>query len=881
MRLPNLFSAMFSKRTANHELDEELLSHMDHRADDLEREGVSRGEAERRARVEFGGYVRFKEESHRAAGGRFFEILMQDVRFALRVLGKSPGFAMTAIVTLALAIGANAVVFGVMDAFVLRSLNVPDTKTLWGTAYGDGSGFQSYENYVDLRDRNHSFESLAAFSFDFAGLETNNQTEGTTAFATTGNYFDVLRVQPYLGRFFHGADEHGPGSAPYIVLSYAYWHNRFQDDHGVVGRVVQLNKHPFTILGVAPPSFRGTLMFISPDFFMPIVNKDQVDGTSSLHVRADESTVFEAFGHLKPGVTVEQATRDVNAIGAALEKAYPKDVSHKESKLIHPGLTAFGGPAKAFLAGLMLLALLILLAACANLGSLFAARTADRGREIALRLALGSNRGRILRQLLTEAMLISLAGGALGLAGGIVLLRKLATWQPFPGAPIHLPVNPDGTIYVVALVLALVCSLLFGMLPMRQVLRTDAYAILRGEGSATAMGRRITLRDVLLVVQIGICAVLVTSSLVALRGLLRSIHGDFGMEPHHAMTVNTNLAMAGYSDDRVPVMQRRMIEAMQSIPGVEHAGLVAAYPPLVYTAGDTENVFRNETTDLRQANAVAAPYRYVVSPGYLDAAGTRMLAGRDLTWHDDKQSLSVALVNREFAEKMFGSVSGAIGRFFKLHTGIRVQVVGVVENGKYVSLTEDQQAAIFLPFLQWPVSTSYLIIRSQREAQPLIADIKNGLKQLDAGLPTDVASWSSLMDVVLFPARVATAALGVMGAMGALLAITGIFGLATYSVSRRRRELGIRVALGAQRREILAAALGRSLLLLVWGSVAGLILGLLATRVLASIVYDATPRDPLVLAGAVLVMLLLGLIATWIPAQRALRVNPLVLLREE
>jgi predicted permease len=560
---------------------------------------------------------------------------------------------------------------------------------------------------------------------------------------------------------------------------------------------------------------------------------------------------------------------------------YPKEVSHKQSKLIHPGLTAFGGPARAFLAGLMMLALLILLAACANLGSLFAARASDRGREIALRLALGSNRRRILRQLLTEAMLLSFVGGAAGLAGSIALLRKLSTWAPFPGAPIHLPVNPDAKIYGVALILAVVCSLLFGVVPTRQVLRTDPYSVLKAGGTGAAMRRRVTLRDVLLVLQIAICAVLVTSSLVAVRGLVRSLTGDFGFKVQDAMTVNINLASAGYSGDRVPTMQKRMIEAMQTIPGVEHAGMVNGYPPLVYGAGDTENVFRNETTDLKQANAAASPYRYAISPGYLDAAGTRLLAGRDLSWHDDKSAPQVAVVNREFAEKLFGSVSGAIGRYFKLHAGVHVQVVGVVENGKYVSLTEDQQTAIFLPSLQAPASSSYLIIRSRRESLPLIADIKSSLKGLDAGLPADVESWRSLMDVVFFPARVATAALGVMGAMGALLAIIGVFGLAAYSVSKRLRELGIRVALGAQRREILATALGRALGLLASGSAAGLVLGLLATRVLASIVYQATPRDPVVLTGAVVVMMLLGLVATWIPARRALSVNPLVLLREE
>jgi predicted permease len=806
--------------------------------------------------------------------------LLQDLRFALRQLRKSPGFTVAAVLTLALAIGANAVVFGVMNGLILRPLNVPEADSLWGTVYGDDSGWESYPNYVDLRDRNHSFDGLAAFRFTFVGLDTGNNPSLAAGFATSGNYFDVLKIRPYLGRVFHSSDERGPNSAPYVVLNYAYWHSRFQDDRGVLGRSVQLNRHPFTIIGVAPPGFRGSLLFVSPDFFMPIVNQEQVDGENLLDARGKTGVIFEEFGHLKPGVTPAQAAADVNAVRAYLEKTYPKELGHKISALARQGLTSFGGPVREFVAGLMLLAGLILLAACANLGSLFAARAADRSREVALRLALGSSRQRILQQLLTEAVLISLAGGAAGLLGSVALLRRLSTWQPFQGAPIHIPVDPDVKVYLVALALALVSGFLFGIVPVRQVLRANPYEIVKA-GSTGIVGRRIAARDVLLVMQIAICAVLVTSSLVAVRGLVRSLHGNFGFEPRNTMLASTNLAMAGYSKDSVPAMQKRMIEAMETIPGIEAAGLVNGYPPLVYTAGNKVNVFKEETTDLRPPNAASMPYRYEISPGYFHAADTTLLAGRDLSWHDDKDAPHVAVVNREFATNMFGSVTDAVGKYYKLQDGARVQVVGVVENGKYVILTEDQQTAMFLPFLQSPSSASYLVVRSTRDPQQLAAAMRSQLSALDSGLPVDTQSWNSLMDVVLFPSRVATMALGVMGMMGAMLSITGIFGMAAYSVSKRLRELGIRVALGAQRREVLRAALGRPFNLLAVGSAAGLLLGILASRVLAFIVYQATPRDPLVLAGVVLAMALLGLLATWIPARRALSVDPMILLREQ
>jgi predicted permease len=806
--------------------------------------------------------------------------LLQDLRFALRLLRKSPGFTIAAAVTLALAIGANAVVFGVMDALILRPLNVPQAESLWGTEYGLDPGFQSYPNYVDLRDRNRSFDDLAAFNFAFVGLDTGKDAFRASGYATTGNYFDVLKIHPYLGRFFQSSDEHGPNSAPYLVLSYAYWHSRFQDDRGVVGCTVQLNKHPFTIIGVAPPEFRGTLLFVSPDFFMPIVNQEQVDGGNLLSARGNIHGIFEAMGHLKPGVTPAQAVADLNAVGAYLGKTYPKEFGQKNSTLGRAGLTSFDRAVREFMTGLMLLAGLILLAACANLGSLFAARAADRSREVALRLALGSSRKRILRGLFTEALLISLVGGAVGLWGSIVLLRQLSMWQPFPGAPIHAPISPDAKIYVVALVLALVSRILFGIVPVRQVLRANPYEIVKA-GSSRRVGRPMTVRDVLLVVQIAICGLLVTSSMVAVRGLVRSLHGNFGFEPRNTMLVSTNLTMAGYSGDRVPAMQKRMINAIETIPGVERVGLVNNYPPLVYAAGSKANVFNEETRDLRPSNAAAMPFRYDVSPEYFHAAATTLLAGRGFSWHDDKNAPAVAVVNREFAGKIFGSVTNAVGRYYKMQDGTRVQVVGVVEDGKYLSLTENQEPAMFLPFLRSPSRQSYLVVRAIRDPQQLGAAMRSKLRELDEGLPVDIDTWNGLLNVVLFPSRVATVSLGVLGMMGAMLSITGIFGMAAYSVGKRLRELGIRVALGAQRREVLQAALGRALKLLAFGSAAGLLLGILAGRVLAFIVYQATPRDPLVLAGAVLAMALLGLLATWIPARRALSVDPMTLLREE
>ncbi len=806
-------------------------------------------------------------------------VMLSDLKLAIRQLRKSPGFAVTAIVTLALGIGANAIVFSVLNALVLKPLDLPGAERLYSVQRFKWPS-QSYLDYTDLRDKNHTFENLVAFQIIGAvGIDSGGKPSTAWPYLASGNYFDALDVQPYLGRFFHTSDDKGANSAPYVVLSYAYWQSYFHGDKGVIGKPLEVNKHPFTIIGVAPPGFRGTELFFAPGLWIPTVEQPTVMGFDMLKQRGNHSPFV--FGKLKPGVTPAQATADLNTIGAWLSKAYPAEDEGINFSLAHPGLVGdfIGGPARAFVAGLMLLAGLILLAACANLGSLFAARAADRAKDVALRLALGSRRALILRQLLAEAVMVSLAGGVVGLAGSILILRGLSVWQPISNVPINVPVNPDVRTYLVALGLALVSGLLFGIVPVRQVMRSDPWQIIRSGMSSTTGMRRFSVRDVLLVLQIAICAVLVTSSLVAVRGLVRSMHNNFGFSPDGAMLLDTDLRMAGYPDDRLPEMQRRMIDAVAAIPGVTSVGYNNQIP--LGLGGSDSYVYSDTTTDYRPTNYAADAMNYNISPGYMAAAGTRLIAGRDLAFTDDKKSPTVALVNEKFAVKLFGSVEKAIGGHFKYWGGKRAEVVGVVEDGKYRSLTEDQQPAMFFSFQQQKSSETWLVVRSNRSDAELANAIDKAVHSLDASLPIKINTWNAEMNGALFAARVATVALGVLGLLGAMLAVTGVFGMASYVVSKRLRELGIRVALGASQRQILHTSLGRSLVLLAAGSLTGLILGLLATKVLSNIVYQATPKDPVVLAGVGLTMLLLGLVATWIPARRALAVDPLVLLRDE
>lgn len=812
--------------------------------------------------------------------------MVTDVRVALRQLRKSPGFAITAVLTLALGIGANAIVFSVLNAIVLHPLNVPRSESLFTVqrVFQDQgpSPSQSYPDYLDLRDRNHTFDSLATYDIHgSAGLDTGGGNPSVVwPYLVSGNYFDTIGVQPYLGRFFGASDEHGDNSAPYIVLSYDFWKSHFQGDPSAVGRTVQVNHHPYTILGVTPPGFRGTELFFSPALFAPIVDMPQIaTDWNPLHDRGPHFTWV--IGHTKPGVTAEQATTDLNTIAGSLAKEYPNDDAGLTFNLAKPGLVGdwLGRPARAFILGLMLLAGLILLAACANLGSLFAARASDRSREIAVRMALGSRRGLIMRQLLTEATMVSLVGGALGMLGGSSILRWLSAWNPIPSIPINVPVNPDVTVYAVALLLALTSGFLFGMVPVRQVLRSDPWQIIRSGSTGDGTTRKFSARDLLLVVQISICAVLVTSSLVAVRGLVRSLHSNFGFEPQNKMLAAADLAMAGITGDQQQVMQKEMMTAVAAIPGVTAVGYADRLPLSV--GGNDSCVFHDSDTDFRPTNCRNDAQQFNVSPDYFQAAGTALLAGQIFTPHDVKDAPLVAVVNREFARQMFGSVDKAIGSYYKIWEGKRVRVAGVVENGKYTSLTEDPQPAMFYSYLQKTSGSVWLVVRSQRNTEEMAGALRETLRGLNSGLPVRIETWDRELSWVLFPARVATLALGVLGFLGAMLSVTGIFGMASYVVSKRMRELGIRVALGADQREVLTAALGRSLRLLTIGSVCGMILGTLATTVLSYIVYQATPKDPWVLGGVIVTMLVLGLIASWIPARRALAVDPMILLRDE
>jgi predicted permease len=803
------------------------------------------------------------------------EDLMLDLRYALRVLRKSPAFTLVATLTLMLGIGANVVVFGVVNAVLLRPLEVSDPQNLYQIRLQPWTTFKalttSYPALEDLRQRNTTFSDMAGFNgYSSARLRGRATVKSVSGQAVTGNYFDLLGVQPEVGRLLQAADEQGPNAAPSVVLSHQLWRSVFNADPGVVGTAVRLDKSLFTVVGVAPPRFHGTERFVWPDYWIPISNHFEPD---SLGDRT--RTAVTVLGRLKPGVTPRQAAENLSAIAAQLAQEYPETDSGMPLRLVRPGLYADTGDViRGFLYSVTGLGLLVLVAACANLASLFAARASDRSRELASRAALGATRWRLVRQLMSEAMVVSLLGGAGGLVTASLLLGVLNRWESPYGL---LAVSVDARVYLAALTLTLVTGLFFGMAPARQVWQPSPLQAMKSGPAEGVHGRRFAPRDLLLAAQIAICALLITGSLVAVRGMVRTLHVPLGFQPQGALLAEIDLSLVEPEGDVPLAKKQAMIEAVRSLPGVAAAGTVNRVP---FTGGlRGVPVFQLGTTELTLNHSVLAAYVFTMSPGYLDAAGTRLLEGREFSWHDTTRTPSVAVVNQTFARQMWGDTP-AIGRRFLLESQ-STEVVGVTEDGKYHNLQEPPQPVVYLALSQNEQSRMIFVVRSRRAHNEMAAALERTLGGLEPNAQITVQSWRDAMAGALFPARAATVALGVLGLLGAVLAVTGLFGMAAYNVSRRMKELGIRVALGARTGNVMSAAVGRPIVLLAVGSSVGLLLGVSGSRWLGQIVHQANPRDPVVVGGAVLTMALLGLAASVLPALRALAVDPSKLLREE
>ena len=817
--------------------------------------------------------------------GETMNTLLQDLRFALRQMRRSPGFAITAVIILALGIAANVIVFGVVQALILQPLDAPRPDRLVTFANREqGYPAYSYPEVRDVREGNTVFSAVAAYMFDMFGMEVNGVTRPAWGDEVSGQFFEVMDVKPFLGRLLRRADDDHPGAAEVAVITWPAWKNTFGSDPNIVGKIVRINKHPYTIVGVTPEGFYGTEKFMQLEVFVPMANEASLDGVNWLESRSENERVYP-IARIKDGITKAQVQAELNTIAASVTRQNPKEEDRLAFKLARPGLIGdfVGGAVRRFLGGIMLLAGIVLLAACANLGGLFAARTADRTREIAIRMAIGSSRWRILRQVLMEAFVVSILGGACACVFAWMALTGLARWHPPTDYPMKFLVTPKPSLILMAFLVSVLACVLFGLMPLRQIFRADPNDAIKSGGSQSSAGRRWALRDVLLAAQIALCCVTVTAAFVSMRGMIKSLTMDKGFNPSNAVLTKFDLTEAGYSGEAAEHVQRQLLEKVSQLPGVEAAAYAHTTP-----LADTSDipVFTQQTTDFRDSHKAFDTFFFDVSPGYFNAAQTPLLAGRDFSFADKANTPPVAIVNRQFARSLFHSEE-AVGRYFKDSSGKSIQIVGMVPTGKYFLLSEDPQEAAFFPILQRPNSTTQLIVRNRPDptgvaTADMAATVRKVIGDLDPGIPIRQSTdWTSSLALTLFPSQVATVALGLFGAFGLLLSITGTFGLASYTVSKRLRELSIRVALGAQAKQILSAALGRMLILLATGSVAGILLGIGASRILSAIVFQATAQDPIVLTAVALTILLTGALSVAGPVRRALQVDPANVLRDQ
>ena len=773
----------------------------------------------------------------------------------------------------------NALAFSIVNAVILKPLPVANPEEVVFLER-DGGFNTSYPAYRDLRDRNTTFTGLAGYRISPMDLEVGGAPTRTWGYLATGNYFELLGVHPVAGRFF-GRDDDRPGADSVAVLSYEGWRRRFNQDPGVVGAIVRINRQPFTIVGVAPREFRGTEVFYQPELWVPMARQPDIEvGNPWLENRATSNTMV--IGRLLPGTSADAAAANLTAIGAALAREYPRIETANRFTLARPGLvgSAMRTPVTAFTVGVLTLAVLVLLIASVNLAAALTARGADRQRELALRLAIGAGVGRVVRQLLLETVVLVVLGGLAGVGLAVFGARALSTLTLPVDLPINFDVRADPLVLLFAFAVSLVTALVTGLAPARQAARTNPNVALKGAApSALPTRLRLATRDVLVVVQVTLCVILVSACLLSLRGLNRALTMNVGMEPDGVGMVGFELGLAGYTPEAQVSFQKRALDAVKQSPGITSAAYSNSVPLSIDVSSTT--IFPENQPGLERSDARSAT-RYKTSPDFFRTVGTRLLEGRDFEWRDDRQAARVAIVNVTFARTILRAEHPLGQRFTYGPGGPLIEVIGVVEDGKYISLSEAPRAVVFDPILQSPSTNVVLLARAATPEAETVALLQRTIRALDPRLSLyQTESLRDMLAFVLFPSRAAAIALSTFGLLAALLAGTGIYGVVAYAVARRVREIGVRIAIGARPGQVLRLIFLRVGILMLTGGVIGLSLALVLSRLLATIVYQASADDPLVLAGVIASVVLLGLAASWAPARRALRLNPTTALRAE
>ena len=875
------FVLLFKRRRLEADLEAEFRDHLEQQVQNNVRAGMTPEEARHAAQRLTGSVELYKEECRDATGLGFFEILIRDLRYAMRMLRRTPLFTLVAMLTLAIGIGANTAVFTFVENVLMRSLPVHNPEQLDSLNWGTGTNF-SYLNYKDFRDRNQVFSDLIADRYMPANISSGSTGNFRLwGYEATGNYFQALGVKPALGRLFGPREDVQPGANPVVVLSYRCWRGHFGGDPAIVGKTVKLNGFPFTIIGVAASSFTGTELILDGEYWVPMSMELEIEPDNAW-VKWRTSQNAWVQGRRRPGVTRAQAEANLNELAAQLAREYPNDVSSSvKIHLAKPGLigNALRGPITGFGVVLMGIAALGLLLACINLAGMLLARASDRRREVGIRLAIGASRWQLLRQLMTESLLLSVCGGLFGIGLSYTACHFLSSWRPSFDIPLNIALEPNGTVLGFALIVTILTSVLFGLTPALQTISVDLVPSLKNEPMA-ARFRKWSARDILVAGQISLSVVLVICSVLVVRSLQHALTLQLGFNPNDAVSVSFDLGLKGYDVARIRQFQANLLTQAANLPGIESAGLTNTMP--LWAEGQSSESYWRAGQPLPKPAERQFAIDYNTSAGYFKAAGTQLLSGREFDQRDRDGLQPVIIVNKTLGHKLFGDEQPA-GRY--MHVSAvdgAIQIVGVVEDGKYESLGEDSQAALFLPMSQHPSKWTTVLVRTSLPASSVVAMLRKLVKDSDPDITIfNAGSVKEQLAVPLFGARMTAIVLGLFGVFAMALAAIGLFALMSYAVSRRTREIGIRMALGARHGQVLSSLLSRTMVLCAVGISIGFIITLAAGGLLSAVLYGVSPRDPFTYFAVLCVMVLVSLTACWMPASRAIRIDPMRALRED
>jgi predicted permease len=738
---------------------------------------------------------------------------------------------------------------------------------------------QSYLNYKDYRDRNRTLSGLMAYRFVPMSLSQEGRNERAWGYLVSGNYFEVLGIQPFLGRYFSPEEDKTLGAYPVAVISYGCWQKRFASEIKAVGRQLTINGKTFTVIGVAPKDFRGTEIAFAPDLFVPMMMAREIEPGSDWIESRSDSNIF-VVGRLKSGVTSAQAESDLKGITLQLAKEYPNDNEGRDIRLATPGLfiPEIRNSVIGFSTVLMGVVALVLLLACVNLANLLLARATERRKELAIRLAVGASRARVIRQLITESVLLSLLGGL----GGVLI----AAWICDAVAAIKLPTDItlvfdlrlDWRVLAFALGVSLITGIIFSLLPALQSSNLELVPALKDEASLSGF-RRSRLRNALVVVQIALSLVLLVCAGLVVRSLQKAKQTRPGFSPENAVALSFDLGLQGYTEEKGRAFHRQLLERAKSIPGVRSVALTSVVP-LTLDYSSTSIYVEGQPFTGSSDLPLAIPNE--ISPNYFHTMEIS-LRGRDFTEREDKTESRVAIVNETFARKFFPGQE-AIGRRFNFSgpDDPYWEVIGVAADGKYNSLAEEPKAAFYRPLFRDYSTNATLVARTSGDANKALTTLRGELAQMDPTLPLyNVETLTEHLNVPLFPFRMAATVLGSFGILAIVLASIGVYGVMSYVVAGRTREMGVRIALGAKRRDVMFLIIKQGMSLAVIGLGIGVVVALGVTQLLTKILFGVSAFDPPTFVAVCALLAAVAALSSYLPARRATKVDPLVALRYE